>query len=72
MLKRVGISAQNMLTIIGSTININWDDLYDHFDEHENLHFDNAYDIHMTFIHYKPSGHRHDLELTFILHSSYM
>ena len=40
-------------------------DLYDHFNEHGNLHFDDEQDIHTSSRHYKASGYGLDLDLDF-------
>ena len=40
-----------MLTILGSIVNIIWEeDLCDLLSEHENLHIDNEWNIHMNSI----------------------
>lgn len=59
--------APKTLTIPNLIVNITWEgtDLYDHFNEHGNLHFDDEQDIHTSFRHYEASGYGLDLGLDF-------
>ena len=43
-------------------------DLYDHFTEHENLHFENIKDVHMSSEKDKAYGYEHDLDMLIISH----
>ena len=46
--REIGQHAQTMPTILGSIVNINWDRSIWSLNEHNNLHFDNEKDIHVS------------------------
>lgn len=54
--ENIGLCAQHFFTILDAVINIVREDLYDHFKNSENLHFDN----------YEETGNGHDLDLPII------
>ena len=69
-LEAIGLHAQNLLTILGSTLNVIggggggiWS-----FDEFQKLHFDNEQNIHISSQNCEANGCRHNLELVIILH----
>jgi len=66
-LKENGLHAQNMLTILGSIVNM-IGVTYMTLNEHENLHFDDEEDIYMSSKNYEANGYRHDLDSIIILH----
>ena len=55
-LKEIGRCAQNMLTILGSTVNMIGETIWLP-NEHTNIHFDNESDIHMSFKSYEANGY---------------
>ena len=67
--KEIGLRAQNMLTILSEIVNIilgggHVCPLY----EHENLHFDNAYNNQMNLQNYKANDYMWCLDLLIISH----
>ena len=46
--KDMRLRVQNMITVVGSLGNIIGGVLFDHFNEHENLHFDDEFDLKIT------------------------
>jgi hypothetical protein len=65
--KGIGLCAQNLLSFLGSIVNIIGGDLYDHIMS-ENLCFDNDYDIRMSSKNHEANGFEHILKLATILH----
>jgi hypothetical protein len=55
-LKEIGQCAQNMLTILGSTVNMIGGTISLR-NEHANLHVDNESHIHMSFKNYEANGY---------------
>lgn len=41
--------------------------IYNHFNIIETIHFDNEYDIQMSYENYEAGGYKHELELAIIL-----
>jgi hypothetical protein len=71
-LKEIGLCVQNNITILSSIVIIIWwwwvgGYLYDHFNEHKNLHYDNE-DIHMSSTNHKETFEGLDLDLLTILY----
>ena len=57
-LKEVGLQAQNTVTILGSIINIIWEDLYDHSMTTRIFALISNNNIHMTFKIYEKSDYK--------------
>ena len=66
--KENGLRAQNLITILGSIVNIIGGEPIWPFNEHENLHFDDEWDIHMSSEKYEESGYSLNLDLLTILY----
>ena len=62
-LKENGLPAQNMITVLGSIVNIIAGELIWPFNEHENLHFDNEWNIHMSSEKYEERGYSLNLDI---------
>ena len=60
-LKGVGLRVQNMLTILGLSVNLNRK-LYDNLMSMRIFRFDNERDIHTSSKTYEVNGCKHDLE----------
>ena len=43
--KEIKLHVQNMINVVGSLVNIIGGDLYENFNEYENLHFDNKFEL---------------------------
>jgi hypothetical protein len=67
--REIGLRAKNMIAILDSIVDIALKGLNEHFIEHENLHFDNEEDIHMSSKNYEESGY--DLDLGLLVTISY-
>ena len=67
MFERVGLDAQNLITILGSQINIIGGPVWA-FDEDGNFQFDSEQGIHMSPENYKDSSYSPNLDLLAILY----
>lgn len=70
--KEFGLCVQNSSTILDVVVNvIGWGEgeraicSYNNF---ENLHFDNEYDIHRSYEDYEKNGYKNELDLLIISH----
>lgn len=64
-IKDMRLSTQNMITRLNSQQN--WGGPIQPSNEHENLHYDSEYDIHIVSEIHKESGHGHYFDLLAIL-----